>query len=321
MLLRHPRTRFAAILLALTAVAGLCPASAQIVPVRLPAPPLGGLPASVGPLLPSGLLPRLGPALPALGPGGGVGLPAAFIPKPAPVPARTTQEYSRAVESKYRVGDKRLLPEGLRERSEFIGRGSFGSVLLGVSPGASKGREDGRFAAGTPVAVKRNTHYGKLEAMAYEAEMLGRVAAADPGGLFVRGEFDGELGVLVMEYLDGYVPLTQWVHARRAPSLETLERAAGQLARIPAVLRAAGVVHGDLKPDNVLVNARGELKVIDLGLAAPEGSYNPHLGGQRHGSEQYSSENQRNNGPAAFGDDEFSVSYLMQVVRSRMPPR
>jgi serine/threonine protein kinase len=115
------------------------------------------------------------------------------------------------------------------------------------------------------------------------------------------------------------MPLTYWVYGRTAPSAEALEKVGAQLRRIPAVLRAAGIVHGDLRPDNVLVNARGEVKVIDLGLAAPEGGYNPHLGGYRHGSEQFSSENQRNDGPAAFGDDEFSVAYLLQIVQARLP--
>ncbi|GJN07622.1 hypothetical protein PR202_ga25465 [Eleusine coracana subsp. coracana] len=42
-----------------------------------------------------------------------------------------------------------------------------------------------------------------------------------------------------------------------------------QLLGGAARIHAAGLVHRDVKPDNVLVGPSGELKICDFGMAAP----------------------------------------------------
>lgn len=91
-------------------------------------------------------------------------------------------------------------------------------------------------------------------------------------GVLVQGR---PYPVLVMEWIEAK-QLIAWIEDR----LRTGERAAfGRLAEsfahLAASLEAAGIAHGDLQHGNLLVTARGELKLIDY-----DGMYVPALGGR-----------------------------------------
>lgn len=79
-----------------------------------------------------------------------------------------------------------------------------------------------------------------------------RLEARDPDGRW-----------MAIEYVEGG-PIDAWAHGRSPREL------AAVLARVAdglAYMHAHGVVHGDLKPSNVLVDADGRPRLIDLGLA------------------------------------------------------
>lgn len=81
---------------------------------------------------------------------------------------------------------------------------------------------------------------------------------------------EGSQCFFTMELIDG-VDLLSWVRAGRSDGWfdETALRAAlGSLVQGLATLHAAGFAHGDVKPDNVLVDARGRVVILDLGAAA-----------------------------------------------------
>jgi serine/threonine protein kinase/tetratricopeptide (TPR) repeat protein len=77
----------------------------------------------------------------------------------------------------------------------------------------------------------------------------------------------GDVAWFTMELVDG-VELRHWVRGREGIcDLARLYRALAQLLDALACLGDAGVVHRDLKPNNVLVSATGALKLLDFGLA------------------------------------------------------
>lgn len=213
-----------------------------------------------------------------------------------------------AVAARYRIDpDPDALPD--------LGEGDHAQVRSGVLPVPAPAALAGRLptAPGGLVAVK--IPYVDPGGMAArEAAVSRRLEEAGGGEIFVRAVHDPELGVVLMERLDGYRPLDEWAEDRRRPiSRRTYDRVAAQLERGLEVLEAAGLVHSDLKPGNVLVGPRGRVKIIDFGIAADVGGYPPYPGyeGRRGGDYQYVSESQLRNGPAALEDDRHAVDVLL----------
>jgi alkyl hydroperoxide reductase subunit AhpC/predicted Ser/Thr protein kinase len=71
--------------------------------------------------------------------------------------------------------------------------------------------------------------------------------------------------IIAMEYISGR-PISQLARAEALAS-ESLHSIARQLAAGMAAAHGAGIVHGDLKPENVMVGDEGLVKILDFGLA------------------------------------------------------
>ena len=82
--------------------------------------------------------------------------------------------------------------------------------------------------------------------------------------IYEIGESDG-VNFIAMEYVDG-VTLRDKIHKDRE-SLRTLLKYLQQVAEGLAKAHSAGVIHRDLKPDNVIISRDGYAKVLDFGLA------------------------------------------------------
>jgi serine/threonine protein kinase/tetratricopeptide (TPR) repeat protein len=78
---------------------------------------------------------------------------------------------------------------------------------------------------------------------------------------------------IVMELLDGQ-SLAQLI-ARQRLEIAPLLDLAIQMADALESAHAKGIVHRDIKPANVFVNERGQVKILDFGLAKIEGSRDP----------------------------------------------
>jgi adenylate cyclase len=77
------------------------------------------------------------------------------------------------------------------------------------------------------------------------------------------GEHEGH-PFIVMEFIEG-LTLQELIAGR--PPVEQVTRMIAQAARALAAAHAAGVVHRDVKPENIMVRADGYVKVLDFGLA------------------------------------------------------
>jgi serine/threonine-protein kinase len=78
-------------------------------------------------------------------------------------------------------------------------------------------------------------------------------------------EDTGAHAFIVMEYIDGQ-PLSQLIPRQGLP-IDSAVKYALQIADALAHAHVRGIVHGDVKPSNVLITVQGRTKVVDFGLA------------------------------------------------------
>src|SRR6186713_2424838 len=148
---------------------------------------------------------------------------------------------------------------GLRV-SGVLGRGGFGVVYAA---------EDER---GRPVAVKaahRERPFAEAR-LRREAEALRTVGPPHVPELLGEGALSDGTCYVVMELLDA--PTLSFVLADRGPlAVDEALRIAGGLAHALAAAHARGLVHRDLKPDNVFVDEQ-HVRLVDFGLVKATGA-------------------------------------------------
>jgi hypothetical protein len=143
--------------------------------------------------------------------------------------------------------------------TEKIGEGGMGVVWKAV---------DTRLDRDVAVKVLPDTVAGDPERLArFEREAKSVATLAHPNILAVY-DFgrDGDTTYMVTELLDGE-SLGERLREGALPPRKTTELAR-QVARGLAAAHAKGVVHRDIKPDNIYVTREGRAKILDFGLAS-----------------------------------------------------
>ncbi|MGI5207158.1 serine/threonine-protein kinase [Spirillospora sp. CA-108201] len=201
------------------------------------------------------------------------------------------------------MGEWRI--SGFREVRE-LGAGAQGRVVLAQHE-----------ETGFPVAVKYvavGADAAPLEALRREAAMLSRVRSPHVARLYQLVE--GEHGAaIVMEAVDGVsLKAVLGEHGRLEP-LAALTVLKGSLLGLGAA-HAAGVVHRDYKPANVVVPEDGRSKLIDFGIASAAGS------ASRSGTPSYMAPEQWQAGETGPSADVYAATCVFyECVMGRRPFR
>jgi serine/threonine protein kinase len=69
---------------------------------------------------------------------------------------------------------------------------------------------------------------------------------------------------LVTEYIDG-ITLAQWMRDHPKPDLEAMRNIVGQIAKGLRAFHRLEMLHQDLRPNNIMIDASGTVKIIDFG--------------------------------------------------------
>lgn len=106
-----------------------------------------------------------------------------------------------------------------------------------------------------------------------EARAIASIQSPNVAGLHDFGREDGRLGprsYLVMELISGR-PLSDLIDENGGIRPAETMRIIGEAAEGLAAVHAAGVMHRDVKPANILVDENGNVKIIDFGIARAAG--------------------------------------------------
>jgi eukaryotic-like serine/threonine-protein kinase len=132
----------------------------------------------------------------------------------------------------------------------------------------------------------------------------------------------GESGLyhyIVMEYV-ARGTLRELLKREGALQEATAARIAAEVADALAYAHARGVIHRDIKPQNILLTEDGTAKVADFGIARTLDTTNLTSTGFVMGSVQYLSPEQARGDPAGPGSDLYALGVvLFEMLAARVP--
>jgi serine/threonine-protein kinase len=210
-------------------------------------------------------------------------------------------------------GAARPFPASVKQYNlvRLIGQGGMGFVVEGQD------RRDGsrvavkllfpHLAASDPSFTERferEAHVAALLRSPYTVHLL---------------DFGVESGqyFLVMEYIDGE-PLSRRIQRGPLAADEAL-RIASEMARALEEAGARGIVHRDIKPDNVLIDSDGRVKVTDFGIARSTNAPGLTVAGGFVGTPAYAAPEQAD-GEADQRSDIYSLGVtLYAMLTGRVP--
>jgi eukaryotic-like serine/threonine-protein kinase len=175
---------------------------------------------------------------------------------------------------------------------------------------------------GRRVAIKilDDRHAGDdqfVERFRREAKNAASLSHPNIVSIYDRGEAEGTY-YIAMEYLDGRSLKELIVTRGPAPVNVAIDYARQILAAIRFAHRH-GIVHRDIKPHNVLVDAEGRLKVTDFGIARA-GTSQMTEAGSIIGTAQYLSPEQAKGAPVDQTSDLYSVGVVLYELLTGVVP-
>lgn len=210
----------------------------------------------------------------------------------------------RLVAGRYRLGRR-------------LGHGAMGEVRLGLD-----------VQLGRAVAVKllRSELAGNTAARArfrHEAQAAARLNHPTIVRVFDTGEdVDPATGIsapyIVMELVEGDTLRSQ-LRAGLQMSLARALAVSVSLLDAVAHSHAAGIIHQDIKPGNVMLTTAGGVKVVDFGIAraVSDGAFSP---GSIHGTAKYLSPEQARGEGSDARSDLYATGCVMYELLAGRPP-
>ena len=151
-----------------------------------------------------------------------------------------------------------------------------------------------------------------------EAKSVARLSHPNIVGVYDQGA-DGEYLYLAMEYVPGRTLRALMRERGWLPWQEALAVIDPVLAGLAAA-HQAGIVHRDVKPENVLITGDGRVKVVDFGLARASAAVGNTRAGMIIGSVAYIAPEQVTGAPSDARSDVYPAGIvLFEMLTGRQP--
>ena len=151
-----------------------------------------------------------------------------------------------------------------------------------------------------------------------EAKSVARLSQENVVAVYDQGA-DGPFLYLAMEYVPGRTLKQLLRDSGRFAPATAMEIMAGVLGGLAAA-HASGIVHRDVKPENVLVTADGRVKVADFGLARAQWAAGHTRAGLLVGTVAYVPPEQVTGGTTGPRGDVYSAGVMLfELLTGRLP--
>jgi len=199
---------------------------------------------------------------------------------------------------------------GPYELVRLIGRGGMGAVYEAV-------RADDSFRKRVAIKLVPGGLDSELTLARFrrERQILATLAHRHIATLLDGGIAPDGRPFLVLEYIEG-TPITEWCDARHLSIRERIELFR-QVCDAVQHSHTNLIVHGDIKPGNILVTADGTAKLLDFGIAklvgadAGDDAMPLTRGGIRPFTPEYASPEQVRGAPLTTASDVYSLGVVL----------
>ncbi|NUN47624.1 MAG: serine/threonine protein kinase [Candidatus Brocadiae bacterium] len=167
-----------------------------------------------------------------------------------------------------------------------------------------------------PPALSLDRDYA--ERFLREAKMAAKIDHPRIVPVYAAGA--GEHGAWIAMQLVRGRTLHEELHDGMRPTFAQAVKLTRQMAEALGAAHAAGLIHRDIKPANVIVDAAGDAKVLDFGLARPTLPTGQTQDGTYLGTPEYSSPEQCQSNDIDHRADLYSLGVVMyEMLGGRIP--
>lgn len=198
---------------------------------------------------------------------------------------------------------------------EHLGSGGFGKVYRAIQKSLD------RFVAVKALHKSRQRDPQAVDQFVQEARLLARLDHRGIVGVHGLGRYPGGGYFLVLDWIDG-----QDLQRRLDHGSASVDEAVWITSSVAEAIHHAhqrGVIHGDLKPSNVLVDESGQVHVTDFGLGRltpgpADSATPPSVGG---GTLAYMSPEASRGEEVGGAVDVYGLGALLYALLTSQPPR
>ncbi len=202
--------------------------------------------------------------------------------------------------------------DGRYEIIEEIGRGGMAQVFL------AKCLVLNRYVAIKVLRPEYRDDAEFIKRFKIEAQSAASLSHPNIVSIYDVGN-EGDIEYIVMEHVEG-ITLKQYLGAKGTLPWKEAVDSAAQICSGLEHAHKKGIIHKDIKPENIMITKEGILKITDFGIAKALNQGTITTGGLTMGSVHYFSPEQARGGITDAKTDLYSVGVLLyEMVTGKRP--